>query len=337
MPSKALVRRGTSMVRRWAPYAVPAARAAMRTYRNRSYNGSQRRRTVRQSTAPAPITYQRDASTVYRRRRMPMRKKRTWIRLKRNVNAVINKRLATNVLHLTDTAPMVITNADGAQQYYGGLTLLDAPVLSSVASAVDRYAPPTGSGIVTPIIQRRKWVIVGQMNNLTIKNNSTEGVAYLDLYYWRTKKNCPSAEASSIETLWTTGFQTNAYNNAGTGSSTVAATDYGMTPWANPGWREYVQVYMKRRIRLSAGQDTELSLRSSKNYYSPGNILVDNLSLIRGKTEGIFVVFAGDPHIVTPPTTTTRSRPQTLVFSRVRTLFYKVLEGSLPTAGETTS
>lgn len=336
MPSSAVIRRGTSMARRWAPYAVPAARTAMRLYRNRASNGSQRRRTVRRSTAPAPITFQRDASTVYRKRRMPPRKKKRWVRLKRNVNAVINKRLATNVLHLTDIAPLVVTSADGGQQYYGGLSLLDAPVRSAVADAVDRYAPPTGAGIVTPIIHRRKWVVVGMMNNLTIKNNSTEGVAYLDLYYWRAKKNCPTAEASSIETLWTTGFQANAYNNAGTGSSTVAATDYGMTPWANPGWREYVDVYMKRRIRLSAGSDTELSLRSGKNFYSPGNILQDNLSLIRGKTEGIFVVFAGDPHIVTPPTTATRARPQTLVFSRVRTLYYKVLEGSLPTAGETT-
>lgn len=310
----------------------------MRAFRNRSYNGSQRARTTgRRTTAPGPVTFQRDVSTVYRRKRMSRGKKKRWIRMKRNVNSVINKRLATNVLHLTDAMPLVAASSEGGQGYYGGLTLLDSSVRARVQEAVDRYAPPTGAGIVTPTAYRRKHVIVGMMNNLTIKNASSAGVAYIDLYYWRAKKNCAIGDYPNIEDLWITGFQVNAYNNAGTGSTTVAATDYGVTPWANPGWRQYIQVYMKRRIRLAAGSDTELSLRTGKDFYSPGEVLMDQLSLIRGKTEGIFVVFAGDPYVVTDPSTTTRARAQRLVMSRVRTLYYKVMEGSLPTAGETTS
>lgn len=269
---------------------------------------------------------------------MPRGKKKRWIRMKRNVNTVLNKRLATNVLHLTDAMPLVVNNTEGFQGFYGGLTLLDSAVRARVQEAVNRVAPGPGAGITGPAGDRRKHVVVGMMNNLTIKNVSETGVAYIDLYYWRAKKNCAMAEYSNIEDLWINGFTANAYNNpSATGtSSTVSATDYGITPWASPGWREFVQVYMKRRIRLAAGSDTELSLRTGKDYYSPGEYLYNELSLIKGKTEGIFVVFTGDPYVVTPPNTTTRSRQQRLVMSRVRTLYFKLLEGSLNTAGETT-
>lgn len=297
----------------------------------KTFSGS-RTRTAQRTTAPAPVTTQFDVRTVYKRRRMPYRKKKRWIRQKRSVQAVIDKRLATNVLHLTDAVPLSRSNASGSQTYYGGLTLMDFPVRAQVAGAVDRLQPPNPQ--IGTVTGRAKHVIVGQMNNLTISNVSGEGVAYMDLYYWRAKQNCPAAEFADIEAIWSQGFTTNVLNAPTTGGTTVAATDYGITPWANPGWRKYVQVYMKRRIRLPAGQSTELSLRRSKNEYMGPHTLDDQLALMRGKTEGIFIVWTGEPYF---DTVYQRARIQNLVFSRVRTLYYKVLQSSVPTAGETTS
>lgn len=209
---------------------------------------------------------------------------------------------------------------------------MDLPVRTQVAAAVDRLQPANAS--ISNTSGRGKHVIVGQMNNLLIQNLSTEGVAFMDLYYWRATQNCPVAEFADIESVWAAGFNSNVLNAPPTGGTTVAATDYGITPWANPGWRKYVQVYMKRRIRLPAGQSTELSLRRSKNEYMGAYDLDDQISLMRGKTEGIFVVWFGDPFF---DTVLRRARAQTLVFSRVRTLYYKVLQSSVPTAGEATS
>lgn len=236
------------------------------------------------------------------------------------------------MLHLTDAVPLTRTNDVGKQTYYGGLTLLDAPVRSSVQQAVDRLQPSNPS-VATPV-GRGKHVVVGMMNNLTITNTSAEGTAYIDVYYWRTKKNLAANQYFSIENLWTAGFTQNVENIPVTGGDSLIAADLGVTPYANPAWRMYIETYMKRRIRLPAGQSTEMSLRSPKNFYSSGESLTNQLSLIRGKTEGIFIVFTGDPY---QPTTGSpvRARQQTLIFTRVRTLYYKVLQGSVTTAGET--
>lgn len=262
---------------------------------------------------------------------MPPYRKRRWIRLKKNVNAVIDKRLATNVLHLTDAAPLSRTNTIGLQQYYGGLTLLDAPVRATVQQAVDRLQP-TNPAIANPG-GRGKHVVVGMMNNLTITNTSTEGTAYIDVYYWRTKKNCAANQYNSIENLWSTGFTQNVENIPVTGGDSLTAPDLGVTPYANPAWRMYIETYMKRRIRLPAGSSTEMSLRSPKSFYSSGESLTNQLSLIRGKTEGIFIVWTGDPYQPTVGAPV-RARQQTLIFTRVRTLYYKVLQSSVTTAGE---
>lgn len=317
---------------RWAPRIASGVRFAQKV--GRSFGSMTRTNTRLSGSAPSPITFQRDVSTVYRRRRMPYRKRKRWIGMKRRVQAVIDKRLGTNVLHLTDTTPLIRFNGTNSQSYYGGLTLMDLPVRTQVAQAVDRLQP--SQPLIGTTGGRAKHVIVGQMNNLTIWNSSETGVAYIDLYYWRAKQNCPVSEFSDIENIWSIGFNTNTLNQPTTGGSTVIASDYGITPWANPGWRKFVQVYKKTRVRLPAGQSTELSLRRARNEYMGSFMLDDQLSLIRGKTEGIFVVWTGGPFI-DGTGNAQRAQAQNLVFSRARTLYYKVLQSSVPTAGETTS
>lgn len=294
-------------------------------------------KSVQRSTAPAPITFQRDVSTVYRRRRMPRGKKRKWIGLKRRVNAVIDKRLATHVLHLSDDAPLIRTTLVNQQTYYGGLTLYDYATRTAVAQAVDRLQPEQPELPVTNAQLAHKHVIVGSMNNLVIKNLSEIGVAYIDVYYWRAKRDVPRTEFTNIELMFASGFSYNVANYP-VGGNVFTWSDVGATPWANPAFRKFIEIRMKRRIRLSAGSDTELSLRSPRNFYNSGEYFQDQKSMIRWKTEGIFLVFRGDPYIVTsgdPPVTESfHARSLALQFSRQRTIYYKVLQDAMRTAGE---
>lgn len=259
---------------------------------------------------------------------MPYRKKRRWIRLKRSVNAVIDKRLATNVLHLRKINPGVVTAAAG-QQAALAIVMFDFELRQEISAAVNRMEPPM-PGVDTPAAGYNKHAVVGWMMNTIIRNTTTTpSVAYLDVYYFRTKRDVPLVEFANLQSMWQNGFDINMYNEAPvpTGSP-LDFNDLGVTPWANPAMRKFLDIYMKKRIRLGAGQDTELSLRSSKTFYNNGEIFQDQKSLIRGVTQGMLVVFHGGP------TATSNAESVQLSASATRTVYYKVLQNSVRTAGE---
>lgn len=266
---------------------------------------------------------------------MPYRKKRRWIRLKRSVNAVIDKRLATNVLHLRDTNPTVLETANSptvqeSQHYIGSLTtMFDYQSRQEISEAVNRMQPEM-PGVDTPAGGHNKYVVVGWMMNITIRNiTATPCVAYLDCYYWRAKRDVPLTEFPHMGTMWVAGFDYNIWNTAPVPKgSPLSHSDLGATPWANPAMRKFVDIYKKTRIRLGQGQDTELSLRSSKSWYNSGEVFNDTKSMIRGVTQGILVVFHGGP------TAVSNAERVQLSASRTRTLYYKVLQNSVRTAGE---
>lgn len=302
-----------------APYVYRAAR----TFRSMAGSGSGART---RSSAPRPVTTQFDSRTVYRKRRMPYRKKRRWIRQKRSVNAVLNKRLATNVHMLRFNG--TTTNAVG-QQNYIGFALFDTEQRSSLSEAVDRLQPdlPDLMTVIPPKV--KKYVVVGSMMNAILRNTSESGVAYVDVYYWRAKRDVPAAEFVSLNSIWSQGFGYNVVNTGLAPDSALVHTDPGVTPWANPAMRKFVEIYKKTRIRLGSGQDTELSIRSPKNWYNNGEFFHDQKSLIRGVTNGVLIVFRGGP------SATSQSESQTLRWTFERTAYYKVLENSVRTAGET--
>lgn len=253
------------------------------------------------------------------------------------MNTVIDSRLATNVLHLRDDVPLERTSLLNSQTYYGGLTLYDRGTRREVAEAVGRLQPDLpylgGAGEPDPTRMAQKFAIVGMMSSLIVKNESDTGTAYIDLYYWRAKRDVPYEEFRGIDNIWSSGWVYNIANAPTTGSVLVG-TDLGSTPWGNPAFRKFVDIRMKRRIRLNAQSSTELSLRTSENFYNSGEYFQDQKSLIRGRTEGIFLVYHGEPYIDTAGGGGIQARPQTLLFSRRRTIYYKVLQNSLRTAGE---
>lgn len=266
---------------------------------------------------------------------MPYRKKRRWIRLKRSVNAVIDKRLATNVLHLRDVNPQVRSSAtaqgqSGEQRAFGStFTMFDYVSRQEISAAVNRMQPEM-PGVDAPVDGYNKYVVVGWMMNIIIRNvTDTPSIAYLDCYYWRAKRDVPSVEFADMENMWANGFDYNMWNTAPVPKgSPLDYSDVGATPWANPAMRKFVEIYKKTRIRLGQGQDTELSLRSSRSWYNNGEAFNDAKSMIRGVTQGILVVFHGGPNKVT------NAEIVQLSASRTRTVYYKVLQNSVRTAGE---
>lgn len=259
---------------------------------------------------------------------MPYRRKRRWIRLKRSVNAVIDKRLATNVLHLRRVNPTVITAPSGGQGAVH-VVMFDASIRAEISDAVDRMEPIM-PGVETPAAGHNKHAVVGWIMNTIIRNTTAEPtVAYLDVYYFRTKRDVPLVEFANMGTMWVDGFNINMYNEAtAPKGSPLDHSDLGVTPWANPAMRKFLDIYMKKRIRLGAGQDTELSLRSSKTIYNNGEIFQDQKSFIRGVTQGMLIVFHGGP------TTITNAESVQLTASTTRTVYYKMLQNSVRTAGE---
>lgn len=306
----------------WAKRAKTVARVARYAYK--AYNGSGKTKTSQRSSAPAPLTSHFDARTVYRKRRMPYAKKRRWIRQKRSVNAVLNSRLGTNVSLLRNNGTS--SNAIGAQAFLA-FTQFDSDQRTLLADAVHRLQPELPLLGVQPGQGTQKFVVVGTMMNVLLRNTTATGVAYLDIYYWTAKRDVPTAEFASINSMWSSGFNYNVINSKA-GESPLVFTDPGVTPWANPVMRKFVNITMKRRVRLPAGADTEISLRSPRNWYNSGEQFNDMKSMLRGVTGGILIVFRGGP------TGTSQSEAQTIAFTQERTAYYKVLQGNVMTAGD---
>lgn len=209
-------------------------------------------------------------------------------------------------------------------------TMFERGMRQEIADAVARINSPTQL-TTAPQNNSVKHAVVGWMQNIIIRNVSdVSTVAYLDLYYWRTKRDVPYDEFASADLLWSNGFTYNATNVDGSANDTaLTASDLGVTPWANPAFRKFCEIYMKRRIRLGTGQDTEISLRSPKTFYNNGEYFQDQKSLVRGITQGVLVVFHGGPSF------TTTAEAVELSASMTRTVYYKVLQGAVRSAGDT--
>lgn len=297
----------------------------VRMYRRYRAGGSDTRRNTTQSSAPPPVTAHYDSRIVYRKRRMPYRKKKQWIRTKRQVNAVLNGRLATNVL-LARNFNSSVFNSESRKQNAFGITLNGLADLENVAGRVASLQPDNSILPTVGNIGRQKFVIVGSMTTVLMRNIS-EVTAVVDVYYWTTKRDVPLAEFSDINQLWSLGFGYNVANFP-IGGSTLIHTDLGVTPWANPGMRRFLRIYQKRRIRLGAGADTELTLRTAKSYYSPGQQFMDQKSLSRGYTQGMLIVFHGMPGAESS------AEPISLAVTQTSTHYYKVLQNAVMTSGD---
>lgn len=253
------------------------------------------RATSRMRSNPAPITGESDWRKVYTRRRMPSYRRRRWVRFKRRVDHVIQKKVAPkfNVFVRAETATSIVDqqNASVLHTVLGGNgTSEHTDDIADLVTLAQAVAP---AEVTVPSTNLDAWRIqvTGWMIETSITNNS-EYPVYIDMYYWRIKRDVPSS-IGNIYDLWAESLS-DMSRNFGAGINQLVAGAYGVTPFQGTQFAKNAQVWRKQRVKLAGGGTTQVEQRSGKNHtFDYG--FVEHYSMLRRATEGILMVFYGSP------------------------------------------
>lgn len=289
---------------KWARRGAAAVRLGTQVYRSFRGNGSRSQQQRFVHHAPGPITGESDYRGVYRRKPMPRRRKRGWIKFTRKVKAVAEKQVAPQyqVLRRNVTIATVANTQGGTSLFTilganGGNQETD-DIGDMVSSAFQMAGNQGLETAIPPVRESIRIHISGWLAEIMINCNGTT-TTYLDCYYWRCKKDVPRSFINMGD-IFTTGFaqMSRPIASAGPASSqTMDITDYGVTPFQCPLFSQCIQVYKKTRIKLAPGGTAQLELRSGKNYYRKFSY-DSNFSMLRGVTEGIYFIQYGTPQSV---------------------------------------
>lgn len=312
---------------RFSPYGAARAVGGFAVKQAGKWAASQvKSRLMGKSANPAPITGESDWRGTYRRKPFPRRRKKRWVKFVRRVKHVIEKTTAPKFQIILKNG--VIQSFSNKQTFYAGHTVLgangnsDCDDLSRLfARALVEQSNPLTSSRSNIGIHVSGWLIETQIINLGT------GTAYLDMYYWRCKRDVPSAVVST-GALFSNGLADLA-GNTPPGGSTLDALDYGVTPFQSPEFSKAITVYKKVRVKLGAGSVTQIEQRSGRDYYRRWTF-DENYSHLRNCTEGIFFISYG-----TPSATNVVADPTQLRFSTNINYTWRLLQDTVQTGGTT--
>lgn len=334
--------RFSGRVTRSTPYRLNAVKLAATAFR--AWQGRTKTQMAsRQNAAPAPITGESDYRGVYKKRRMPARKRKNWVKFTKKVSAVLSAKLNTQcyvvVLGGESTAAANKQNVIWNSLYgCNGDQYTD-----DVRRLCERV---NGSGVQTADLNRR-IVCTGALFELSLVNVTPSGTAtaqappvatevvagtaYIDCYYWRCSRDCPNAGSANpggygvgnVTDLFTAGLA-QLTSTAPVGGSPLDILDYGVTPFQSPVFSRFCQVWKKTRIKLAPGGTAQLELRDAKNHWMNWQYH-SNKTLDKTMTQGIFIIVYGVPSAGT----NTIATPVRVRWSLNKNYSYKVLERSL--------
>jgi len=295
---------------------------------NRRSNGSTGSRTAQQFRSPAPITGENDWRTTYKRKRMPRRKRKNWVRFSRKVQHVVQKQVAPQY-HVFLRQAVIITAA-GAQGFANVHTVMGANGGSGDRGTNDinlminkalNLADTIG---IVPTIKNLRIHVTGWMIETQIANTGST-TAYIDCYYWKAKRDVPST-IQDFGDLWAESMADVAPNlaGAGVGASALSFNDYGVTPFQGAQLAKSVRIWKKTRVKVAPGGTLQLEQRSGKNYYRVWSF-DEHYSLIRNVTEGIFFIQYGTPTGIAS-TATAIAQGTTVNYSTNVNYTYKIIQ-----------
>lgn len=309
-----------------ARYGIGAGRAIARTARfARSFT---RTRSSRPSSDPPPLTGEHDYRNVYRKKRMPYGKKRKWKSFKRKVNAVIDKRIGTQCVKITTGSQ--VSAGVSSQGGIADHVTFNRYDLREIRDRAYAAGGPYPTGVTEADI---RYVISGTFTESTHTNVSANTI-FIDLYYWRTKRDVPTAEFSQINSLFgTTQGRVNNFNpTTGAGGSPLDPGDLGWTPFVSPAVHKFLEIYNKRRVKVSPGGVFQITQRSSNNRYIKADAFMDAKSLVRGLSHGVYMIMYGAP--TTDVGVNGQAGVSALSSVYHKTYFFKVLQTNWEGRGE---
>lgn len=309
---------------RWSGYIRSGLNVASALASSYAQGGS-RTATSKRSVTTAPLTGERDYRVVYRKKRMPRRRKRRYVRSIKRFNSALLRSEPARLFQYLDVKDYL--SGLNTSRYFGAfMGLLGQNFYDN--NFGEAFNNMTG-GSATLKAQAAK-LRVDHMSLRVVLRNTTEGVVQggigtidLDVYQvvccrdlpisaWPSANGIESFAASQKNKLrQATGMDIEvtdagagvptSQQNAGTSSVTQVVGD---SLWNNPLFLRYFKVVKQFKIQLPVGSTTEFSMRDSKNSVITREMCFD-LNQLAAKawfTKGYVFNINGRPTLTGPST-----------------------------------
>lgn len=251
---------------------------------------------------------------------MPRRLRGRWAKFVRKVKHVSTTLQGSRFQVILKTNLVSsLANKQAATTVHTVMGLNGSAYTRDVSDLFDRALVETGAAAKDNL----KIVVKGWMIETQVKNYGLND-AYIDMYYWRCKKTIPAAIGDSAA-AWGNGLSDLAPDVPG-GGSTLDLNDYGVTPFQSPGFSKTIRVWKKVRVKLAAGQTTQIEQRSGRNYYRAWSH--DEEYSMDKCTEGILFVFYGNPS-----EENAFADPVSLAFATNANYTYKIIDSATNAGG----
>lgn len=291
--------------RRWGPYSAGAggsaiAQNAFQMYRK--YRTGQKKKT---KSANFSMTTQHDSRLVYKKRRMPRRKRRVWRSFKRKAQYVSNTQNPRNTIVKTN----YITGSCSVNQQMV-VTLSLYPGYNASDNALDDIRDCQALANQTfsdGQAQTTNQFFRSGFMEATIVNTKATTV-YMDAYWCYAKKD----SIITPQTILSNGFKSTTQAADGDNlptavGSAVTENTLGITPFQSSEFCQHFSIWKKTRYILGQGQTVQLEWRDPKNrFLNPDSkFITGDWTVLRGWTKTLVLIFYTVPSKV--DTTTYKS------------------------------
>lgn len=279
-------------------------RSDINRWRSRSRQSVRRvNRTPKRVFSGVGVTSNYDARGVYRRRRMPRRKRRRWGRFIKKVRAVNEKDMGTRTVVMNDS--VTVTNAQSGWHCCATLALYPQSSTKNwlndlnVISQLENLANPTAAAGET-IDKTSKIMFKSGILDLTFRNTTykTDDVTVgapveVDVYELMMGKDALTGATghASLSQVFADGT-TDTLNIGGVGTE-VTIQSRGATPFDIPAAlsRYRIKIFKKKKYFLDPGGTFTYQIRDPKNHFRDLEDLNERLGFNRpGWTRILYII-----------------------------------------------
>lgn len=232
------------------------------------------------------VTFEDDRKTIYRRKRMPFRKRKAWRNFNRKVKTVAEKNLGTRTVVFNTSFDFINANAGEQVVGYCALYGLESPNtflndLKYISNLENRGNPTQALGIT--VDDNTKFFFHSGILDITMRNISGDTGSEETLISWMTLETdvyeivfsrravSGSTNYDNIEGLFSASLEPVIDDNNAVGEVVVTLDDRGATPWDFPSIlsRYGMKILKKTKYFIRSGQTATYQIRDPKRRVAP--------------------------------------------------------------------
>jgi len=242
-----------------------------------------------------PISQYHNNRLMYKKTRMPYKKKKAWKVFKKKVQAVSWGATKPIVVYRKNAFDM-ISNPDG--QSVSDVTLFtgfNPTVGLGVNNDMNEcIIAAAQSGTYNTSVTNQSLLFKSAHMNITFYNDG-ETPCYLDLYHFFTRKDSDYSALQLTDQGFSGGLDG---TNEGTFVGTAKTlSSFGATPFMSPHFCKINKIIRVTKHLIGAKQSIEFTVKHNKNMFmkQPGDEAIQQTILLGGKSRGMLCVAYGVP------------------------------------------